>query len=239
MSTIKSLKDYIGSGARVNKYELELFFDGLEPVRLNVLCHNIALPAKAIQTVSSYKRGRKYNMRGETTYGDTFTISFYEDENYSIRRQFDAWMTIVDDSAKFKQLGGVEYDGSLIHKFGKMFAHVNDAVNTIKSFGNTSLVQDVRDGLKLGLQSVGHGMTSATYQTECNVWALGPDQERRYGWCFQNCFVSGLESLTLDDTQNDTIVDTTVTMTFSEFVPLHNNNYFEKNIMGRIWDNGY
>lgn len=220
MTTINELKKTIGYGARPNRYLIEISYEGLDNVKLNLLCKNVNVPSKTIQTQTITKHGRKYNVRGEIDYGQTVTCTFYEDDEYSVRRQFDAYLAVVDDSARFFQLGGHNYKGSSLTTKGGVFWHIQNAVDTYRDmFKSTKNIgQTLRESLSESLSGVSGA--SAPYQTEVNIWGLDNDGNKKYGIQLQNAFVSGLESSPYDDSVTDQIIETTVTFTYSEFVPL-------------------
>lgn len=220
MTTIKDLKREIGYGARSNRYMVEISFKGLDSVKINVLCRNIDFPQKNIQVVTVSKHGRKYNMRGETDYGSQVTMQFYEDDEFNIRRQFDAYLQIVDDSSRFYQLAGKNYKGGSIASRGGVFWHIQNAVDSYRDLFNSA--NNIGDTVKTSISEALSGSTSsgASYQTEVNIWALDNNQNKKYGVQLQNCFVSGLQSTPFDDSVTDQILETTVTLTYSEFIPL-------------------
>lgn len=96
--TITDLKKSLGVGMGVmkNKYLLEMPLP--QGHRMNVLCRSAGLPARTISTTAVHKHGRKYNMRAETDYGDTWEMTVMDDSNMSIRKQIDQWMIDIDNS---------------------------------------------------------------------------------------------------------------------------------------------
>jgi len=102
MSTITDLKTQIHSVLRRNKYKVVLtppMSIGIDN-KLSLLCKGAEFPEKNIGAVEVSHMGRKYYLRGETTYNPTTTLTFYDDDNLNIRRFFDYWMNIIDDSRK-------------------------------------------------------------------------------------------------------------------------------------------
>jgi hypothetical protein len=217
---IRDIKHEIGYGARTNRYLLEMSFRGLDSVKVSILCKTVDFPPKNIQVQTISKHGRKYNVRGETDYGQSVNMIFYEDSNLSIRRQFDAYLQIVDDSSRFYQLAGKNYEGGNIASKGGVFWHIQNAVDTYKDL--FSSVSNIGDTVRTSISEALNGATNSTahYQTEVNIWSLDNNQNKKYGIQLQNAFISGLSTSPLDGTVNDQILETTVTMTYSEFIPL-------------------
>jgi hypothetical protein len=101
--TLSDIKKNMGEqgGLRKNKYLLEVPLNSVITgygEKLNVLCQATSLPERSNSSVSIYKTGRKYNIRGETEYQSTYDISLIDDSDMNLRREFDAWLFSVDNS---------------------------------------------------------------------------------------------------------------------------------------------
>ena len=100
MTTINDLKYNLAGGSRKNKFLIELTFGSLDSAKFNCLCTNAQFPGKQIQTVTVSRHGRKYPVRSETDYGNTYEVTVLDDNKLSLRQFFDSWLTYVDDSTK-------------------------------------------------------------------------------------------------------------------------------------------
>ena len=102
MTTINDLKTQLRGGLRKNKYQIIFNPPGdfMTSEKLNLLCKGSNLPDKVISVVEVFHYGRKYAMRGETTYNTSFDLTFYDDDNFNVRRIFDYWLTLIDNSKK-------------------------------------------------------------------------------------------------------------------------------------------
>jgi hypothetical protein len=109
MATIKSLSEFktklAGGGARPNLFEvtipsfpvgvnLGVQGDGtgqFDAENFTFLCKAAALPASNVAPIDVPFRGRILKVAGDRTF-DTWTITVINDENFTHRRAFEAWM---------------------------------------------------------------------------------------------------------------------------------------------------
>lgn len=97
----------IGGGARPNLFEVQVTFP--QPISLGIqgdgnnsfdsdnfrfLCKAAALPASNIGPIDVPFRGRILKVAGDRTF-DTWTVTVINDENFTHRRSFEAWMQNV------------------------------------------------------------------------------------------------------------------------------------------------
>jgi len=219
--TITDLKKHLGPGLglRKNKYLLEIPIPGVEGSKINVLARSAGLPERTITTTSMYHKGRQYNVRGETDYGGSYEVSIVDDSNMDIRKQFDSWLKLVDDSRPKNSglFSGASYENTL-----------NDALGIIKSGIQTG--NAVKDAVKSPANTVANFLNGAVdpavsnsiskYQTDINIWQLDTRSNKVYGYKIQNAFPSQLGIVTLDDDNPNTLSEFSVTFSFSEFIPL-------------------
>lgn len=210
-TTIRDLKGElgVGMGARTNKYILELdiptvFDPGFET--LNILCQATSFPARSMNVATVWRMGRKYNLRGEVDYGGSWTLTFVEDSNMSVRKALDAWHVDIDDSTIQRE-----------------------ALNNLYDLTENKLMsrpEDLRFSREQSLRSPslpaapGYGRSLPNYQTDIKVFQLDQVGNRIMGYLLQNAFISGIEQTDYADDQLDTLTKTTCTITFSEFMIL-------------------
>ena len=112
MATLKSLSQFkpklIGGGARPNLFEVSIpsFPSGInlgvqgdgtgqyDAENFTFLCKAAALPASNIAPIDVPFRGRVLKVAGDRTF-DVWTVTIINDENFSHRRAFEAWMQNV------------------------------------------------------------------------------------------------------------------------------------------------
>jgi hypothetical protein len=235
MFTITDLKKQLGPGLglRKNKYLLEIPIPGVEGSKINVLCRSAGLPERTIKTTQMFHKGRQYNVRGETDYGSTYEVSILDDSEMNIRKTFDKWMKQVDNS---KQVGGLSsYESGL-----------GDILNVVKSglqLANQikNVVQNPKEaigGFFLGIVDPGQGASTAKYQTDINVWQLTNSGQKVYGYKLQNAFPQQIGIVTLDDGDENTLSEFSITFAFSEFIPLEGPINAQTLIKGALGDKG-
>lgn len=225
MFTINDLKKHLGPGLglRKNKYLLEIPVPGIEGEKINVLCRSAGLPERSITASEMWHKGRKYNVRGETDYGGSYEVSIVDDSSMEIRKTFDKWLKRVDDSKPPNNgiFGGSSYEegvGGLLNTIKSGVEVANQIKNVLDDPG------EAIGGFFLGLIDGGQGASMAKYQTDINVWQLTQSGEKVYGYKLQNAFPSQLGIVTLDDGDENTLSEFSVTFTFSEFLPLENSS---------------
>lgn len=94
----------IGGGARPNLFEVDITFpagvnlgvqgDGtgqFDKENFRFLCKAAALPASNVASIEVPFRGRTLKVAGDRTF-DVWTVTVINDENFSHRRAFEAWM---------------------------------------------------------------------------------------------------------------------------------------------------
>lgn len=196
--TITDLKKYLGPGLglRKNKYLIEIPVGVGDGRQLNILCRSAGLPERNISTTNVFHRGRKYQVRGETDYGGTYEVSIVDDSNMEIRKLFDKWLMNVDHSKP---------------------KHIDSS--------SASYEVDSPDGFNLTIIDNTIGITSASYQTDINIWQLGNnitkgEHQKVYGYKLQNAFPSQVGIVTLDDGDENTLSEFSITFSFSEFIPI-------------------
>lgn len=97
----------VGGGARPNLFEVQVTFpqgvnlgiqnDGggsFDSDNFRFLCKAAALPASNVAPIDVPFRGRILKVAGDRTF-DTWTVTVINDENFSHRRSFEAWMQNV------------------------------------------------------------------------------------------------------------------------------------------------
>ena len=216
MFTITELKKHLGPGLglRKNKYLLEIPIPGIEGQTLNILCRSAGLPEKNISVSTVYHKGRKYNMRGETDFTGSYEISLVDDSNMSVRTAFDNWMKQVDNT-KPKNEGII---GASFEELAPgLLDNITDGLEVI---GKVKSIMDDPGSLISGL--IDGSNVSSMYQTDINIWQLGNNNQKVKGYKLQNAFPSSIGIVTLDDGDENTLSEFSVTLSYSEFVPLDN-----------------
>ena len=223
-TTYRDLKAELntGIGARTNKYvlELEVPISGSPSIKsLNILCQSVSFPQRSMTSASVWRFGRKYNLRGETNFGDTCTIEFVDDSLLSVRRSLDRWFIDIDDSklqdegltglyrAPLEKLKGVGLSGREMN--AKM-----DWAGSSRSY-NTGFSKE-------------YNTSTPGYQTDIRVFQLDQVGNKISGYLMQNAFISEISQIEYRDDKENELTKFTAGITFSEFLPLsidHNTLY--------------
>lgn len=219
--TISDLKKSLNGGSRKNKYLLELATPviGFNESKLNMLCQSASLPERAINISTIWHKGRKYNIRSETEYPGSITFTFIDDNKMTLRKGFDKWLNLVDNSKPISGglFGGTSYESGA----GQIASLTNSAVNLAEEV--SSFISDPLGSATdyvSGLIDPNNKLSVASYQTDINVWQLSSDLSKVYGYKMQNAFISNISSVDYSDSELDSLVEFNVTFTYSEFLPL-------------------
>lgn len=101
-STIQNLKAALGAVARPSKYLLHFAQPSVVSAYGNLseaflLCKASTFPGKTVGMIEVYNQGRKLPLPGDTTFTNSWTLSFYQTEDHAIRRDFISWMQACDN----------------------------------------------------------------------------------------------------------------------------------------------
>ena len=223
-TTYRDLKSMlnIGMGSRTNKYVLELDIPvHATPVinTLNVLCQATSFPERKMHTASLWRFGRKYNLRGETDFGDSWTLEFVDDSLMTVRRTLDRWFIDIDDT----RLQDEGLTGNYRKPLEKLRANnlVNREEN--KKLDWTMASKSYNSGFNKEYNTSIPG-----YQTDIRVFQLDQVGNKTHGYLMQNAFISNISQIEYGDDKENQLTKFTITITFSEFISLsvdHNTLY--------------
>jgi len=217
--TISELKKNLGPGLglRKSKFLLEIPVPGSTGKKLNILCRATSFPQRVIDTVTAYHLGRKYNMRAETNFSGTYDISFVDDSKMSLRQIFDNWLSLVDQTKP--------QESNLLSRVGSGVSDLVSTVDGLISAANTLKTSFENDkGMSFAINVLENNSAYPLYQTDINIWQLGNRGEKVYGYKLQNAFPSELGTVELDASDTSSLSEFSVTFTYSEFIPIKNND---------------
>lgn len=219
MTTINDLKHNLAGGSRKNKFLIELTFGSLDSSKFNCLCTSASFPSRQIQTVTVSRHGRKYPVRSETDYGNTYEVTVLDDNQLSLRQFFDSWLTYVDDSTKESSDFYAMKDSrnSFLSKFKNACSAVKDIADGVKTIASNPKAFASRILGKTVGNILGTSYNTPDYQAELTIWQLDTLGNKVYGYNLENVFITGLGEVTYGDSELDSLVEYNVTFTFSEF----------------------
>ena len=219
MTTINDLKHNLAGGSRKNKFLIELAFGSLDSSKFNCLCTSASFPSRQIQTVTVSRHGRKYPVRSETDYGNTYEVTVLDDNQLSLRQFFDSWLTYVDDSTK--ESGNLyamrDSRNSFFSKFKNACSAIKDIADGVQSIASNPKAFASRILGKTVGNILGTSYNAPDYQAEMTIWQLDTLGNKVYGYNLENVFITGLGEVTYGDSELDSLVEYNVTFTFSEF----------------------
>jgi len=98
---IAQLKSALGAGARSSKYRVNFSVPAAIAAQSNLqdvdaLCKASNFPSMTVEPIEVFNQGRKLILPGDTTYTNTWTLTFYNTEDHGLRRDMIAWMKAID-----------------------------------------------------------------------------------------------------------------------------------------------
>lgn len=222
MTTINDLKYNLAGGSRKNKFLIELTFGSLDSAKFNCLCTNAQFPGRQIQTVTVSRHGRKYPVRSETDYGNTYEVTVLDDNKLSLRKFFDSWLTYVDDSTKESDSFYLMKDSrnSFLNKLKNACSAVKDIANGVKTITSNPKAFAKRILKKTVDNVLDSSYNVPDYQAELSIWQLDTLGNKVYGYNLENVFITGIGEVSYSDSELDSLVEYNLTFTFSEFYPI-------------------
>ena len=98
-----------GGGARANQFIVRVFgrdrSRGLSSEHFSFICRSAQIPAMTIGEVAVPYRGRQIYVPGDRTY-DAWTVTIYNDSEYSSRNDLELWMNELQDIGSGTQASG-------------------------------------------------------------------------------------------------------------------------------------
>ena len=105
MATINQFKaNLIGAGPRNNRFEVFIPRSG---TKIQFLCKTAALPGQVIEPMEIKYKGLTVKLAGDRTF-DNWTVGSYNDTEFSVRNEIEAWME--DIVPKDSSVGPVGYE---------------------------------------------------------------------------------------------------------------------------------
>jgi len=163
----------------------------------------------------------------------SYEVSILDDSAMNIRKTFDKWLKKVDDSGE--EGGLASYEGNLKDLLDVAKSGLT-VLNQVKNV--TKDPSDAIGGYFLGMIDPEGADATAKYQTDINIWQLSASGEKVYGYKLQNAFPQTVGIVTLDDGEENTLSEFSVTFAFSEFIPLENQSFGEELLRTTIGDSG-
>jgi hypothetical protein len=99
---IREIENVLGTSGRQNKYRVSFAFPAAvstatDLASVDILAKSTEAPQKEIGLIELWNQGRKLPIPGDTTFDNTWTVSFYLGENHSIRYDLLKWQDACDN----------------------------------------------------------------------------------------------------------------------------------------------
>lgn len=98
---LSKLKNALGSVARPNKYRINFSIPAAVPTTsdladADILCKATSFPSMTIGQMEVWNQGRKLPIPGDTTFTNTWAVTFYGTEDHGLRKDLISWMVAAD-----------------------------------------------------------------------------------------------------------------------------------------------
>jgi hypothetical protein len=109
-SKIRQIENVLGAAGRQNKYRVTMSFPSgvsasTDLETIDVLAKSTSAPQKEIGLIELWNQGRKLPIPGDTTFDNTWTVSFYLSEDHSLRLDMLKWQDSADNFYENKHSG--------------------------------------------------------------------------------------------------------------------------------------
>jgi len=110
MGVLDDLKTNLGMGARGNKYKVMIAapVGNSDDAIIDTICKGASIPAKTMGQIEVWNQGRKLIIAGDAQFENTWSLTFWNTQDLSLRNSFDDWITFID-SVETNTRGAVEH----------------------------------------------------------------------------------------------------------------------------------
>ncbi len=204
--TITSLISTIGQASRSNKYQVFINMSNIDEI--DILCTEAKLSGLISTPIEIWYRGRKEQIRGESTFNQTWSITFYNDSNLTFRRSFINWMREIHHT-RANETGALEkaIPSNLLGAVKGTYNNVKSAVEDVKS-----VIDDPKGAFQ---GAIGNG--TAYYEGSAKVTQLDSQGNGTYSQEYVGLFPVEISDIDYSD-QNSEVTTTTVTFAYSDII---------------------
>jgi len=221
---IRELQNELKAGSRSNKYRVLFPFIGN---KLDILCHNITSPGRAIGAVELFYKGRKYQLAGDRGDEESITLSFYNDQDLILRRFFMKLIegiqgyytpeTMFDTLNSFlPSINNITLPQGL-NEIDDLYSELKNNALNVQSFLNNLSVDMFRNMIgnntNAGLFNT-YGYGRPWYQFDIVIQQLGPDEDVQAEILLMDAFISTVGGIDYIDEVGE-ITQTELTINFS------------------------
>ena len=96
-SVIQQLKTQLGMGARANKYRIILAgLKGVDDIMVDTFAKSTAIPGRSFSDIEVRNQGRLTTVMGNAQFDGTWSVTFMDTEDHTLRKAFLSWMEYMD-----------------------------------------------------------------------------------------------------------------------------------------------
>jgi hypothetical protein len=198
---ISELLHTVKAGARSNKYRI--FIPSTSGKDFDVLCNTASLPGRNITPTEVWVKGRKAMIAGETTWQNTWQVTFYNDIDFTTRRFFWVWMQVIHNP----ELTTYDYDDFSTGIVSGLENIIGDKFDKIKETYDI-IVNNFRASF------ISKGKATSFYQKDLFVEQLDHNENAVHGYRFIGAFPTNVDDVQLQDNEGD-VSQTSVTFAYT------------------------
>lgn len=165
LTTPDALKAKLGNYHNASKFEVifgkipSLPNLAISDVNNKILINEASLPSVSITPIEAFIQGRKTKLAGDIVYPDSYTISFYNTEDMSLRKSLLDWVDAIDNYRENTHiLDATPYSTDIIvNVLSKKDGTVTHSIKL-----NNAFIQDVAE-IQLSAQNSTNTVTTATF----------------------------------------------------------------------------
>jgi len=160
-SKISQLKNTLGMGARANKYRVIINGVGGGPSgpMVDTLAKSTAIPGRSFHEVEIWNQGRLTVIAGDADFSGTWTVTFMDTEDHSLRGQFIDWMEFIDSVANNSR-GAGDHSSYMTTAMVQQLSTIDNGVMATytfediwpKSISDSSLSDDGTDMIEFSVE---------------------------------------------------------------------------------------
>jgi len=137
MGVLDELKTTLGIGARTNKYKVIINGVGGGPSGpiADVLAVSTTIPARSFADVEVWIQGRLVTIAGDATFNDSWSVTFMDDEEHTLRGKFIDWMEYIDSVAKNSR-GAADHSSYMTTALVQQLSTIDNSKKAEYTFNN-------------------------------------------------------------------------------------------------------
>jgi len=160
--SLNTLKSKLGMGARSNKYRIIMSGiqdASLDTIKIDTLAKSTIIPQKSFHEIEIWDRGRQTIIAGDTDFSGTWSVTFMDSQDHSLRKSFLSWMDFMDDVLTNSR-GAIDHNSYMTEVKLQILSTIDNSVTCeyilndvwIKSISDSNLADDNSDLLEFTVE---------------------------------------------------------------------------------------